>query len=318
MLYFQNFWPCLSGLGRTSFCIGLQLEHLSDGSIFLHQTSYTQKLLVSFHMSQANPLAAPMIGRSKSQDDPYQPCEEEEEEYEDKKRYLTAVGALLYLATNTRPDISFAVSVLARHSQRPAKRHWNGVKHLFKYLRGTEDLGLHFTKSGNTEIIGYADAGFKSDETNGKSQTGYIFIKNGAPISWKSVKQTVTATSTNHAELLALHEATREAVWLRTIHKIISSQCGFTEEGKPTIIFEDNAACVSQVNAGFIKADRTKHISPQIFGFTQDLIQAKEIEISKVESAHNVADMLTKALPAYIHKRLVQEAGMRQLRDLAP
>ena len=88
----------------------------------------------------------------------------------------------------------------------------------------------------------YADSGFKTDEVSGKSQTGYIFVKNGAPISWKSSKQTVTATSTNHAELLAFHEASREAVWLRTMQGILAKQCNQDQEIKPTIIFEDNAA----------------------------------------------------------------------------
>ena len=179
-------------LGKTTFCLGLQVAHLPDGSIFLHQTTYTQNLLEIFHMDQANPLSAPMIGRSRTFDDPYRPCEEEEEFY-DKNKYLAAVGALLYLSTYTRPDSSFATSVLAKHSQRPGVRHWNGVKHLFRYLRGTEDLGLHYTKEGASEIIGYADAGFKSVEKSGRSQTGYIFLKNNAPISWKSMKQTLTA-----------------------------------------------------------------------------------------------------------------------------
>jgi hypothetical protein len=106
-------------------------------------------------MDKSNLLAAPMIGRSKTADDPYTPYEEEEEEFHDKTQYITTMGALLYLSTYTRPDISFAVSVLARHSQR-----------------------LLYTQGGTAEIIGYADAGFRSDETSGKSQTGYIFLKN--------------------------------------------------------------------------------------------------------------------------------------------
>lgn len=84
----------------------------------------------------------------------------------------------------------------------------------------------------------------------------------------------------------------------------------------PTVIFEDNAACVTQMNTGFIKADRVKHISPHIFGFAQDLIESGQIKIQKIESENNVADMLTKALPAYKHKRLVENAGMRYLHQL--
>ena len=115
--------------------------------------------------------------------DPYTPTSKEEEEEVDKLGYLTAIGALLYLATFTRPDISFTVSTLGRHSQKPTVKHWAGVKHLFRYLRGTKDLGLLYSRDGATRFVGYADAGYKSDPKSGKSQTGYIFLKNGAPIS---------------------------------------------------------------------------------------------------------------------------------------
>jgi hypothetical protein len=258
-------------LGQTSYCLGLQIHYVPNGGILLHQQTYVQKILKLFNMDQANPLAAPMIGRSKTNDDPYQP-REEEEEIVDKPRYLTAVGALTYLTTHTRPDIAFATSILARHSQNPTQRHWNGVKHLLRYLRGTSDLGLYYHKTDKPEIQGFADSGFRTDMHAGKSQTGYIFLKCGAPISWKSTKQTVTATSTNHAELLAFHEAARETVWLRTMERILNQQCQLQIKDQPTTIYEDNSACVRQMAAGFIKADRTKHVSPHIFGFSQDLI----------------------------------------------
>jgi hypothetical protein len=152
----------------------------------------------------------------------------------------------------------------------------------------------------------------------GKSQTGYIFLHNNAPISWKSVKQTITTTSTNHSELIAFHEATREAIWLRNVHILTTDQCGLSIAPKPTILFEDNAAVVAQVGAGFIKSNRTKHIEPQIFTFTQELITSGQLEVQKIESAHNIADLLTKALPAYTHRRLVQQAGMKLLHELLP
>ena len=301
-------------LGRTTFCLGLQIKYCADGSLLLHQQTYTRKLLRTFNMDAANALSAPMIGKSKTEDDPYRPSEPDEEEVE-KRQYLATVGALLYLATNTRPDISFAVSVLARHSQRPTTRHWQGVKHLLRYLRGTEDLGLHF-KRGPGEIVGYADSGFKTDPASGKSQTGWIFLKNGAPISWRSSKQTTTATSTNHAELLAFYEAARESVWLRTMQAAIAEMAGLSIPKKPTVIFEDNAACIEQVSSGFIKSDRVKHINPHIFGYTQELTDSRQIEIRKVASADNVADVLTKALPAPQHRKLIAAAGMKSLAEL--
>ena len=163
-------------------------------------------------------------------------------------------------------------------------------------------------KTKNRETTGYANSGFNTDDVAGKSQTGYIFIRDGAPVSWKSIKQTVTATSTNHAELLAFHEASRETVWLRTMEEIITKQCRIPTTDKATVIYEDNASCVRQMQSRFIKADRTKYISPHIFTFSQDLVDKGHIEIQKIESENNIADMLTKALPAYKHKKLVSAA----------
>ena len=174
-------------LDKTSFCLCLQILYILGSSIFLHQTTYTQKLLKRFGMDKSNPLSASIIGCSKTTDDPYRPCKEEEEFY-DKTRYLIVVGALLYLSTFIRLDISFVANVLARHIQKPSVCHWNGVKHLLHYLWRTKDLDLLYTQGRTTEITGYANAGFKSDKVSRKSQSGSIFLKNNAPISWKSVK----------------------------------------------------------------------------------------------------------------------------------
>ena len=195
-------------------------------------------------MDETHPMAAPMINRSKTNDDPHQPREEEEEVI-DKQRYLTAVGSFTYFTTHTIINIAFATSILARHSQNPTMRHWNGVKHMLRYLKGMSDLGLYYQRSNPHEIQGFAYLGFRTDPNAGKSQTWYIFLKCGAPISWKSTKQTVTATSTNHAKLLAFHKAARECVWLKTMERIINQQCRIEEEEtKPTEIFEGNAVCI--------------------------------------------------------------------------
>ena len=131
--------------------------------------------------------------------------------------YLSAIGALMYLANNTRPDIAFSVNLLARYSSSPTKRHWNGIKHILRYLRGTIDMGLFYSNKSNFDLVGYADSGYLSDPHKARSQTGYLFTCGGTAISWRSVKQTITATSSNHAEILAIHEASRECVWLRSM-----------------------------------------------------------------------------------------------------
>ncbi|GKF17708.1 hypothetical protein Tco_0062626, partial [Tanacetum coccineum] len=131
-------------------------------------------------MDKAKPLSTPMVGRSLNVDnDPFCPCEDDEEVLGPEVPYLSAIGALMYLTNYTRPDISFAVNLLARFSSSPTKRHWNRIKRL----------------------VGYADAGYLSDPHKARSQTGYVFLNGGTAISWRSQKQTLVATSSNHAEV---------------------------------------------------------------------------------------------------------------------
>lgn len=91
---------------------------------------------------------------------------------------------------------------------------------------------------------------------------------------------------------------------------------GLPYQDRPIRIHEDNAACLVQVASGYIKADRTKHISPHLFGYTQELIESKQVEATKVASADNLADLLTKALPPHKHRKLVHAAGMRLLSEI--
>jgi hypothetical protein len=238
----------MKDLGKTKFCLGLQIEHLKNG-IFVHQENYVARVLKRFYMDKSHPLSTPMVVRSLDVNkDPFRPRENEEELLGPEVPYLSAIGALMYLAGHTRPDISFAVNLLARYSSSPTRRHWNGIKHILRYLRGTMDMGLFFSNESKSDLIGYADAGYLSDPHNGRSQTGYLFTCGGTAISWRSVKQTITATSSNHAEILAIHEASRECVWLRSVIQHIRQTCGlFSGEMIPTIIYEDNTACIAQL-----------------------------------------------------------------------
>lgn len=303
----------MKDLGETRLCLGLQIERNSRG-ILVHQSNFTTKVLKRFHMDKAHPLSTPMVVRSLDIDkDPYRPKEENEELLGPEVPYMSAIGALMYLAQCTRPDISFSVNLLARYSSAPTKRHWIGVKHIFRYLQGTIDLGLFYPYDSNGfNLEGFADSGFLSDPHKGRSQTGYVFLNNNAAISWKSTKQTLVATSSNHAEILALHEASRECVWLRSMVEHIRRSCQLLPTtDTPTTIFEDNAACIAQMQEGFIKGDRTKHISPKFF-YTHKLQKMGEIQIQQVRSAENLADLFTKSLPKCTFQKFVHGIGMRR------
>jgi hypothetical protein len=307
----------MKDLGKTKFCLGLQIEHLPSG-IFIHQSTYTEKILKRFYMDKAYPLSTPMVVRSLDMDkDPFRPKEVGEELLGPEVPYLNAIGALMYLANCTRPDIAFAVNLLARYSSAPTRRHWNGVKHVLRYLCGTIDMGLFYSKGSKSQLSGYADAGYLSDPHKARSQTGYLFTCGNTAISWRSVKQTMVATSSNHSEILAIHEASRESIWLRSMIQHIRETCGLSSiKNSPTILYEDNAACITQIKGGYIKGDRTKHISPKFF-YTHELQKNGEIDVQKIRSSENLADLFTKALPTATFTKLVHNIGMRQLKNIS-
>ncbi|XP_050915903.1 secreted RxLR effector protein 161-like [Lathyrus oleraceus] len=152
--------------------------------------------------------------------DPFRPREKDEELFGPEVPYLNEIGALMYLANYTHPDISFAVNLLTRYISSLIRRHWNEVKHILHYLRGRIGMSLFYTKVSKFELTGYADAYYLSDPYNGRSQIGYLFTCSGTTISWRSVKQTISATSSNHAELLALHEMNARGEPINDLQKI--------------------------------------------------------------------------------------------------
>jgi hypothetical protein len=277
--------------------------------------AYTRKVLERFNMSKAHPPNTPMVVRTLEKDkDLFRPKSDNEEPLGPEVPYLSAIGALMYLANCTRPDIAFTVNLLARHSAKPTRRNWVGVKTILRYIKGTKDIGLFFRKNIDLRLAGYADAGYLSDPNNARSQTGFVFHCGGTVVSWRSSKQTLLSTSTNHAEIITLYEATRECVWLCRMTNHIQKLCGLSSIETSTIIY-DNAACVAQMPTGYIKSNLTKHIGPQFF-FPHELQKQGEVNILQVRSCDNLADLFTKSLPFTTFTKCVRRIGTRRLRDL--
>ena len=175
-------------LGKTKFCIGLQIEHFPNG-VLVNQSTYIKKILKRFNMDKAHPLSSPMVVRSLDvKNDPFCPYEKGEELLGPEVPYLSAIGALMYLANCTRPDIAFSVNLLVRYSSAPTRRHWNGIKHILRYLIGTTNMGLFYSNKSKEKLLGYADEGYLSEQHKARSQTGYVFNYNGTAILWRSVK----------------------------------------------------------------------------------------------------------------------------------
>ncbi|KAJ9546908.1 hypothetical protein OSB04_019451 [Centaurea solstitialis] len=175
---------------------------------------------------------------------------------------------------------------------------------LFRYLQGTKDLGLYFANPS------------KGNPHTGRSQTGYVFIIGGTTISWHSTKQSMVATSSNHAAILAIHEESRKCVWLRNVIQHLRGSCGvISDKEPPTVLYEDNVACITQLKEGYLKGDMTKHILPKFF-FTHDLQKSGDIIVQQARSCENLVDLFTKSLPNSTFQRLVHDIGMRRLKEL--
>ena len=120
-------------------------------------------------MDKSYPLRTPMVFWSLEVDkDPFIPKEDIEDILGLEVPYLSAIGALLYLTNCTMLDIAFVVNLLARFSASLTRRHWNGIKHIFRYLQGSQDLGLRYTRNQDMTLVGYSDAGYMSNPHNAR------------------------------------------------------------------------------------------------------------------------------------------------------
>jgi ribonuclease HI len=217
----------------------------------------------------------------------------------------------MFLACCTRPDIAFAVSLLARHTHAPTARHWHGIQNILKYIRADTALGLHYSKGSASplQLSIYADAGFISDITAGKSQTGILVFLGDCLISWRSFKQTMVSTSSNHAELMAVYEAIREMLFLRRIIHEITTDLQLPSSQPISIIREDNQACLKQLAAGYVHTEMTKHIAPKFFFIKESITDQARLEY--ISSSNNLADLLTKTLPTVAFNFLRDSLNLR-------
>ncbi|CAA0829662.1 cysteine-rich RLK (RECEPTOR-like protein kinase) 8 [Striga hermonthica] len=129
--------------------------------------------------------------------------------------YATAIGSLMYAMVCTQPDIAHAVGVVSRFMSNPGVMHWEAVKWILRYLRGTKDQALVFGR-GTLTLSGFVDADFAgSDLDKRRSTTGYVFTYGGTTVSWISKLQKIVTLSTTEAKYVAVTEAAKELVWLQ-------------------------------------------------------------------------------------------------------
>ncbi|RVW28694.1 Retrovirus-related Pol polyprotein from transposon TNT 1-94 [Vitis vinifera] len=186
----------------------------SRGILGLSQKAYIDKVLSRFGMSNCALGDTPVAKGNKFS---LHQCSKNELEKKDMERFpnASAVGSLMYAQVCTRSDIAYIVGMLGRYLSNPGMDHWKKAKRVIRYLQRTKDYMLTYSRSSHLEIVGYSDSDFVGCLDSRRSTSGYIFMLAGGAVSWKSVKQTLIASSTMEAEFIACYEASNHGIWLQ-------------------------------------------------------------------------------------------------------
>jgi hypothetical protein len=295
----------IKDLGEAKFCVGIALERdLINSYIYLSQTALINKILEQFNMTNCNPVSTPMeagLILSRHSDTPL--THEEELELTELP-YRRLVGLLMYLAIATRPDIALAVCKLSQFLAFYNHTHWNAGKRVLRYLKGTRELQLWLGGNEPSTLRGFSDASHACCPDTGRSIGAYCFFLGGSgAISWAARKQKTVAQSTCDSEYIAVSEAARECEWLR----MLTTAIGLPQAQPTSLLTDNNAALILSKDPRFHA--RAKHINTK-WHFIRELTDNGSIQVDYVPSKDNIADILTKALPAPAFRHLRSLLGL--------
>ncbi|XP_022041900.1 uncharacterized mitochondrial protein AtMg00810-like [Helianthus annuus] len=189
-------------LGPLGYFLGLEVTH-SDASLFLSQAKYAHDILSRAGLLDSKPVATPLATTDTflSKGVPFH----------DPTLYRSLVGALQYL-TITRPDVSYAVNQASQHLQAPTTSHFQLVKRILRYVKGTIAFGLTFSKPASTTIVGYSDADWARCIETRRSTYGYSIYLGGNRVSWSAKKQPTVSRSSCKSEYRAMANTTAEII----------------------------------------------------------------------------------------------------------
>jgi len=298
----------LRDLGSTSWLLGVEIKRdRSKQTLTLSQRQYILDLLNRFDLKDCNTVTTPLdpnVRLSSSMS----PTSSQDIEEMRAIPYSQAVGALMYLAIATRPDIAYSVGVLARFNKNPGMQHWKAVKHLFRYLKGTLDYTLTYSASSppSSELFStYSDADHGGNPDNGRSTSGYIVKMGNGAISWSSRLQGFVALSTTEAEYVAATSAGQEIIWLRNL----LTELGY-KFNSPSSLYIDNRSALS-VAKNPEHHGRMKHLDLRFY-WLRDEVEKGIINPIHLRTDEMPADIMTKALGRIKVGEMVKLIGLTE------
>ncbi|CAN6457819.1 unnamed protein product [Victoria cruziana] len=292
----------MKDMGEASYILGIKISRDRNArTLRLSQENYIDQILRKFGMADCKPVNTPIAkGTILSKDD----CPAKGKML--NIPYAQAVGSLMYLMLGTRPDISFAIGLVSRYQSNPDWHHWQVVKRIFRYLKGTRDLSLTFG-GGSLELVGYSDADFAGCKDDSKSTSGFVFTFGGGVVAWSCKKQGCVAQHTQEAEFIACNIAATFAVWMNKFLKELKLNLG----KEPIQLFCDNQTAISLMKNGSVSS-RSKHIMVK-YHYVHELIEKNEITVDFIPSPEMLADPMTKALTENLFVKHVAAMGLKYL-----
>ncbi|UYV65758.1 hypothetical protein LAZ67_3005352 [Cordylochernes scorpioides] len=262
--------------------LGIKIIQDKEG-ISLQQSHYVQQILQKYGMENCKEVPTP--GSKEINLDNHI-----EDDNCDQHTYQEALGMLMFLAVNTRPDIAYITSKLSQYSKQPKQMHWTAIKRVMRYLRGTIDLGVKFERGKTGILKSYADASWSTTH-DGKSYGGYVLKLGEATIDWKSSKQPLVALSTMEAEMIAACENCCQIKWIINLLRELE-EWNFMK--KPTAIYTDSQSLINWISSPK-QSSRCRHINRK-YHFLRDCYESRDICLLYKPSQDLEADIFTKDL----------------------
>ncbi|GJR31812.1 retrovirus-related pol polyprotein from transposon TNT 1-94 [Tanacetum coccineum] len=237
----------MSLMGEMKFFLGLQI-HQSPKGIFINQAKYALEILKKHNMDNCHSIGTPLATKPKLDVDL-------SGEPVDQSDYRSKIGSLMYL-TSSRPDLVQAVCYCARYQARPTQKHLKEVKRIFKYLKGTINMGLWYPKDSGFELTAFSDADHAGCLDTRKSTSGGIQFLGDKLVRWMSKKQDCTAMSSAEAHYVALSASCAQVMWIRSQLKVY----GFNYN--KILLYYDSQSAIA-ISCKAVHHSHTKHIHTQ-------------------------------------------------------
>ena len=279
----------IKDVGENEYFLGMRVQqNINEGTIHLTQRPYWEHVLNRFELMDIHPRNTPLpVGFSVDQS--MSPKTDSERQEMADKPYCPVLGSVMWGQLATRPDLSFAVSLLSRFQANPGIEYWKGLMHVIGYIKDTMDYGLTYSRDADLTPLAYVDADCGGCRDTRRSTSGYVFTMAGGAVTWSSKRQATVALSTIEAEYVAMSRCAQQMIWMQTWLDKVE-----IEHDTPGIIRGDSRGAIALMKTTKDHG-KVKHIDIR-HHYIRELVKSGAILFEQIASTNNLADLFTKPL----------------------